>query len=39
MKKFFEWFDNIEPNKKAEIVIKLIILATAIAKIVLRLVR
>lgn len=39
MRKFFEWFDKIEPNKKAEIAIKLIILATAIAKIVLKLVR
>lgn len=38
MKNFFDWFDKIEPNKKAEIVSQTIILITAIINLIIKLI-
>lgn len=38
MKKLFDWFDKIEPNKKAELVLQTIILITAIINLIIKLI-
>ncbi len=38
MKKSFDWFDKLEPNKKAELVSQTIILITAIINLIIKLI-